>query len=69
MKKARLVVSALTLSFVALLFSAVATNDVSADLNCTRIKNCGGDAGCASGSLAGCTITCTSGVIIECGQG
>lgn len=66
MKIARLVICALTLSFAALLLSAVVTRGVSANLNCAQLRSCSGDAGCGSGSVEDCTITCTSGIHIFC---
>ena len=69
MKTPRLIISGLTLSFVALLFLAIGANSVSAGLGCWQVRSCNGDAGCGGGSVDGCTITCTSGATIFCNLG
>lgn len=58
MKKLRLFLVTLTL--------IAASSLGMADLRCTEVDGCQGNAGCAFGDPDGCLITCSDGILISC---
>jgi hypothetical protein len=63
----RVVALSLGLSLGALAYSVVPAPSASANLRCTDLKACAGDAQCVlGGNPTGCTISCTGGGEADC---
>lgn len=67
MKKKWFVICLLVVSMFVLADAGLNTWEVSAGIYCSQLKSCDGSSGCTvSGSVTGCTITCSDNTTVTC---